>query len=828
MECLRDSIQFSLQVIYNASAERKQAEDELRRAHEELELRVQQRTAELGKVIESSRDIIATLSPDHRYLIFNSAFHDEFKKIFGRDLKPGDSMPQALAHVPNDLAQALKFWGRALAGEDFTVSQEFGDTALDRRWYELHFSPIRDSEGKVIGAVHIVRDITVRKRAEETSNRLAAIVNSSEDAIIGKDLNGVITTWNQGAENIFGYTAAEMVGTSILRLIPADRQQEEHDILEKIRGGGSGEHLETLRQTKEGKLLLISLAVSPIKDAAGKVIGVSKVARDITHRKQAEALLANERTLLRTLVDHLPVSIYLKDSAGRKTLANPLNLRNCGVADEADVIGRTDFDFFPPEQAAAFHADDKRIFDTGQPVLNREEMLTRPDGTTVWNLTSKVPLTDSAGHVFGLAGIGLDITEIRKAEEALRELNRLLETEKVRAESLAVKAEAANRAKSEFLSIMSHELRTPLNGMLGFAQLLSDSLLDSEQKDYADTISKSGNHLLAIVSGILDFSSIEAGTLAIHVAPLAVADLVKTAEDTVRNTAADKGIELCCEVAAGVPEQITGDELRIRQVLINLLGNAVKFTSEGSVVLRVAPVSEGKRRFLDFSVEDTGIGISSETLGRLFQPFVQADSTKTRKFGGTGLGLAISKRIAEAMGGAITVASTPGKGSTFTFRFPLESVPSPVSDRERTKSALSAHRPPAQTDKAPAPPGGHLVLVVDDDQASSVIAGKMLQGLGYRVECAASGDMALKAFVPGKFSAILMDMAMPVMDGLEATGKIREAEAAAKGRVPIIALTANMLPGDREQCRAAGMDDFLTKPFKKDELAAKLAANIQM
>ena len=428
---------------------------------------------------------------------------------------------------------------------------------------------------------------------------------------------------------------------------------------------------------------------------------------EITERKKAEALLVNERALLRTLVDHLPVSIYLKDSAGRKTLANPVNLRNSGVADESDVIGRTDFDFFPPEQAAAFHADDMQVLDTGQPVLNREEMLTRPDGTTVWNMTSKVPLTDSAGHVIGLAGIGLDITEIRKAEESLRELNRQLEKEKARAEDLAAKAEASNRAKSEFLSIMSHELRTPLNGVLGFAQLLSDTPLDSEQKDYAKTISNSGEHLLALVSDILDFSSIDAGALAIHVAPLAVAELVKGAVDIVRKTAAAKGLELRCDLAAGVPEQITGDDLRIRQILINLLGNAVKFTASGSVVLRVATASDGGRRSLNFCIEDTGLGISSETLARLFQPFVQADSKKNRRFGGTGLGLAISKRLAEAMGGSITVASTPGKGSTFTFRFPLESapvraggiaaVPSPISDREGNKSALTQHRPPVQT-----------------------------------------------------------------------------------------------------------------------------------
>ena len=395
-----------------------------------------------------------------------------------------------------------------------------------------------------------------------------------------------------------------------------------------------------------------------------------------------------------------------------------------------------------------------------------------------------------------------------------------------------LRAEAASRAKSEFLGVMSHEVRTPLNGVLGSAELLAESSLDSEQMDYVKAITSSGEHLLAIVSDILDFASIEAGTLAIHVAPLAVAELVKAAESTVRKAATEKGIELRCELAAGTPEQIIGDELRMRQILINLLGNAVKFTASGSVVLSVATDSD-REGHLDFSVEDTGIGISSEDLSRLFQPFVQADSKGNRRFGGSGLGLAISRRIAEAMGATITAASTPGKGSLFTFRFPLESaslrarentsVLPHISNREKNSLELIDPCPPIQTGPSPTPTDEGLVLVVDDNRTSSMIAGKMLERLGYRVEFAASGDQAVEAFVPGKFSAILMDMAMPMMDGLEATGKIREIEAPADSHVPIIAFTANVLPGERERCLAAGMDDFLSKPLRPDDLAAKLA-----
>ncbi|MGZ0709086.1 transporter substrate-binding domain-containing protein [Coraliomargarita sp. W4R53] len=391
-------------------------------------------------------------------------------------------------------------------------------------------------------------------------------------------------------------------------------------------------------------------------------------------------------------------------------------------------------------------------------------------------------------------------------------------------------AEAGNRAKSEFLGIMSHELRTPLNGVLGSAELLTYSSLDPEQKSLVETVSQCGEHLLAIVTDILDFSSMEAGKLVCHVEPIAVAEVVEQSTSAVQKSAADKALAFRCEIRRDVPRQITGDALRIRQILINLLANAIKFTSSGSVVLHVTPSAEGQ--FLDFSVEDTGIGISSETIEHLFLPFTQADSTMTRAFGGTGLGLTISKRLAEAMGGSITVASIPDKGSTFTFHFPLESalagadgmtaVPFPISNGDSYTSAQTQPRPPIQTSGPPAV--GKLVLVVEDDYENSTLAGKMLQSLGYHAEFAADGAKAVQAFEPEKYFAILMDLVMPRLNGVEATKKIRELEATAGWHVPIIALTANVTPADRELCRAAGMNDFLTKPFKRAELASALAS----
>ena len=260
-----------------------------------------------------------------------------------------------------------------------------------------------------------------------------------------------------------------------------------------------------------------------------------------------------------------------------------------------------------------------------------------------------------------------------------------------------------------------------------------------------------------------------------------------------------------------------GDERRIRQILINLLGNAVKFTSEGSVSFRVAASTDPKTATLDFSIEDTGPGLSAELLDLIFKPFTQADTTLHRQFEGTGLGLAISQRLAKAMGGRITVVSAPAKGSTFTLHLPFRKAPSvPPATRSGDTSTVKS------------PALGHLcVLVVEDDPSNRLLAGKMLDSLGYRAEYAADGQEAVAAFSPGKYAAILMDMQMPVMDGLEATRMIRKIEASGGGRVPVIALTANVMPGDSDRCIAAGMDAFISKPFKRETLAVKLAGAIR-
>ena len=767
---------------------------------------------------------------------------------------------------PDDREEDTEMFQRVVRGEApaYNVEKRYVRKDGTAVWANVNMSVIWDAAGNAVRNVATIEDISGRKAAEEAANRLAAIVTSSDDAIIGKDLDGVITSWNHGAEKIFGYTAAEMVGKSILRLIPADLQQEEHDILAKLKSGQSVEHLESVRQNKDGRLLNCSITCSPIKDADGTVIGASKVATDITDRKRAEAcrkigseilhglLLSDD---LRSSIQHIvaslkegtgfdAVGLRLEDgedfqyfaqegfSEGFMRTANSLAARTAGggLCRDKDgkvclectcglvISGKTDpanplftrggscwtndslaLPSIPPGKDSRLQPRDQCIHQ-GYASVALIPIRTQERITGILQLNDRRKGRFTLEVIEILEGIAGYIGEALMRKKSELERNDALQ-----------RAEASAAVKSEFLGVMSHELRTPLNGVLGYTELLSDTSLNVEQKSFVQTIRRSGEHLLAIVNDVLDFSSIEKGTLAIHVAPMKIADLVKSSEQAIQKSAEDKGLAFRSVIGRGVPKQILGDDLRIRQVLINLLGNAVKFSSKGSVTLRISAAKEGDSQFLDFSVEDTGIGMSSETIGILFHPFTQAEMKMNRMFGGTGLGLAISQRLAESMGGKITVTSTPGRGSTFTLRFPLE-----VSAAQNTESTAPGVPTPA------ASPSG-LVLVVDDDNASGVVAVKMLQSLGCRAEFVANGAEAVEAFVPGKYSAVLMDIAMPVMDGLVATKKIRGIEEAAGFHVPIIAFTANVMPGDRERCLAAGMDDFLAKPFQRQELAAKLA-----
>ena len=645
-----------------------------------------------------------------------------------------------------------------------------------------------------------------RLAAEEEMLTLRAAVEQSANTIVITSTDGSIEYANHAFEKSTGYTPAEVLGKNP-RILKSGEQDAEfyRNLWETITSGNIWRG-EFRNRRKDGSLYWDSATISPVQNDRGDILHFIAVKEDITERKALQTSLANtaDRLLLATKAGG--VGIWEWDIVNNVLTWDDEMYRLYGIS-------RDRFSGAYEAWRTGLHPDDRERGDSeiqmalrGEKDFDTEFRVLWPNGE-IHNIRALAILQrNAAGEPVHMIGTNWDITDHIRAQDELK--------------AALKRAEAAAIAKSEFLSVMSHELRTPLNGVLGFAEILADTPLDEEQQSYIQTINSSGTHLLGVINDILDFSGIESGKLTIKTAPFAVAGTIEASLLTIRKSALEKGIDLRCETAPGTPEIMIGDELRVRQILINLLGNAVKFTARGSVILRVATTTAEGRQFVDFSVEDTGIGISSETLGTLFQPFTRADSSITRRSEGTGLGLAISRRLAEAMGGSIIVASTPGTGSTFTLRLPLE-------DSLQRDGGTFPHFWMEPGGEAPIPHGDRPVLVVEDDRNCSALAGKILGILGYDAEFASDGAEAVAAFAPGKFSAILMDMAMPVMDGLEATEKIREAEKPSGLRVPIIALTANVMPGEREQCLASGMDDFLAKPFTTAALAAKLRSVVQ-
>ena len=429
--------------------------------------------------------------------------------------------------------------------------------------------------------------------------------------------------------------------------------------------------------------------------------------------------------------------------------------------------------------------------------------------------TYKKPVYDAEGNPLYLIGVSVDVTERKISEKNLRALNEDLEKSiERRTRQLAVAkeiAEEASRIKSEFIANMSHEIRTPMNSVLGMAQLALKAEIDPKQRDYLKKIQISGEHLLGIIDSILDFSKIDAGKLKLECIDFDLETVIENLANLLVAKAEEKNLGLVFDIEPSIPHYLRGDPMRLSQVLINFTNNAIKFTEKGGIIIRLRPVTENEKSILlRFSVQDTGIGIVKAELPKLFQTFQQGDSSISRRYGGSGLGLAISKQLAILMGGEVGVESEAGKGSTFWLSVPFDkgSQPQLQPAQEHEQAVLAALR-------------GARILLTEDNLFNQQVACEFLQDAGALVSVACNGEEALDLLSKQYFDCILMDIQMPVMDGLEATSRIRADATLAE--IPVIAMSANVSNEDRERCRAIGMDDFINKPFKPYILYSTIA-----
>ncbi len=693
-----------------------------------------------------------------------------------------------------------------------------------RRTWTLEDQQFGNAIANLISLALEAADRLQAERAlRKSEGRTRLIIDTALDAVIGMDDKGLIIDWNTQAEQVFGWARREVIGRKLDdTIIPPQYRDAHRQGLERFLLTGEGpvlnRRVELTACRRDGTEFPIELAITPLR--LENAYTFTAFVSDITERKQAEESLRHSETKFRTLYDSSSDAVMLLDEHGFFD-CNPATVAAFGCTSREEFCSKHPADLSPPVQPCGTDSltlANRHITTAMQHSTARFEWIhKRADNGATFPADVLLTAMELNGKPV-LQAVVRDITNRKQVEAELRTAKEV--------------AEAASKAKSEFLANMSHEIRTPMNGVLGTTELLLNTDLTDKQRHLASTVHRSGRTLLAIINDILDFSKIEAGKLDLEVVDFDLSQVLDESLELFSEAARRKGLQLTETIAPTVPVYLRGDPVRFRQIVMNLLSNAIKFTDRGGVSVSAESLSTNERdAVIKIAIADTGIGIPPDAKGRIFEAFSQADGSTTRRYGGTGLGLSIARQLAGLMGGAITIESTVGAGSTFSFTARLDRQPPGATGHKGLKGigrdmGLSDITEPERSAPQPAAldqsTARRKILLAEDNPVNREVAAGMLELLGYDVKMVENGQQAVRAVMSAQaddISLVLMDCQMPDMDGLTATGEIRRRqEAAGQRRVPIVALTAHAMQGDREQCLAAGMDDYLTKPFTQMQL----------